>query len=104
MAPYVLVMNTKRYSVEICIPKQYVSNIKDIDKQLIKFADSLLTSNLLNVDYEEIKERMIGIESRDNSEEMEKEILIRYSLWKENAKTRKDCHISLLPKSLNKDL
>ena len=80
MAPYTLVMNTKRYSVEIYCPKQYISNKKCTEKQLIKFADYLLTSNLVNVDYEEIKERMIGIESRDNSEEMEKETLIRYQL------------------------
>jgi len=80
MPYYVLVMNTKRYSVEICFPRQYISNVKDIDKQLIKFADSLMTSNLLNVDYEEIKERMIGIDTGLHSEEMEKETLIIYRL------------------------
>jgi len=80
MAPYALVMNTKRYSVEIYLPKQYISNKKCTEKQLIKFADSLMTSNLVNVDYEEIKERMIGIDTGSFSEEMEKETLIKYQL------------------------
>jgi len=73
-------MNTKRYSVEIYLPKQYISNKKCTEKQLIKFADSLMTSNLVNVDYEEIKERMIGIDTGSFSEEMDKETLIKYQL------------------------
>lgn len=39
-----------------------------------------MTSKLVNVDYEEIKERMIGIDTDFHSEEMEKENLIIYQL------------------------
>jgi hypothetical protein len=78
MALYVLVMNTKRHSVEIYCPKKYISNKKCTEKQLIKFADSLMISNLVNVDFEEIKERMIGIDENSYSEEMEN--LIKYQL------------------------
>ncbi len=80
MAPYALVMNTKRYSVEIYLPKKYISTKKCTEKQLIKFADFLMTSNLVNVDYEEIKERMIGIDNGSFSEKMEKETPIEYQL------------------------
>jgi len=73
-------MNTKRHSIEIYIPKTIISQKKCTEKQLIKFADSLMTSNLVNVDYEEIKERMIGIDTDFHSEEMEKENLIIYRL------------------------
>lgn len=80
MGLYVLVMNTKHHSVEIYFPRQYISNEKSTEKQLINFADSLMTSNLVNIDCEEIKKRMIGIENRFSSEELEKENLIRYRL------------------------
>jgi len=86
MALYALVMNTKRYSVEIYCPKQYISNKKCTEKQLIQFADSLMKSNLVNVDYEEIKERMVGIDAGFHSEEMEKENLIIYRLMEGKCK------------------
>ena len=39
-----------------------------------------MTSYLVNVDYEEIKDRMIGIDTDFHSEELEKENLIKYLL------------------------
>ena len=79
---HVLVMNTKHYSIEIYCPKKYISNKKCTEKQLIKFADSLMASNLVNVNYEELKERMIGIDSDFHSEKMGEENLIKYQLMK----------------------
>jgi hypothetical protein len=78
MSHHALVMNTKKYSIEAFFPKKFISEEKITNEKLIKFADIALQKNLQNVDYEDLKERMIGFDNDYYSTDKEKTNKIYY--------------------------